>query len=132
MGKSGAIMMKNLREKRKEKGLCTRCGGKIEDKSYLTCRDCRDYISYHKKNGEPPPEKDEKIFKRLSKWQIRDKGLYDALVDEQIRASELADDIGVSVRSVERWLYEGYEPRDKNKIAVNNYLNKDIYNIDTG
>lgn len=43
-----ARCMKKLRKKRKEKGLCTRCGGSRDNKNYILCGKCRDYIYLHR------------------------------------------------------------------------------------
>jgi len=41
---------KKMRDRRRELGLCTKCGGKIEYKSYKDCNKCREKArnSYHK------------------------------------------------------------------------------------
>lgn len=118
--------MKKLRRKRKEKGLCTRCGGERENKEYVLCQDCRDYLKEYKVNYTPPP-KEQVIIRKLKKWDVTNRKLYNTLIAEGISIPELAEAVNVTPRSVDRWIFENAEPRPGHKEKVNVFLKEEIY-----
>ena len=119
--------MKKVRKKRKQKGLCSRCGNERENKEYALCKECREYISNHKENYNPP--KDPVIIRNLKKWDITNYRLYNALIMKSIKISELAEKVGVTTRSAERWVFENTEPTDIHKYRINQVLGKKIYDV---
>lgn len=64
-----------------------------------------------------------KLGKRCIRWQVVNKPLYDAIVAKYGEAlAEFAHDAGVSVRAVQRWIYEGVLPRPKVATVVHKLL----------
>lgn len=125
-----AIMMKKKRDERREKGLCTRCGGEREDKEYILCQDCREYIAEWKQDKDySKPEEEKVVIRTPRKWNIENEKLYKALIEKRMPISELANRVGVTTRTAERWVFQKGEPKDKNKNKINKVLGKEIYEI---
>lgn len=121
--------MKELRDKRREKGLCTRCGHESENDGYILCQECRDYIKSWKEDSvkDYREDKEEVIIRELRVWDIENETLYNTLIDKKIKISELAEMIDVTPRSVQRWVFEDTEPSVRNKKKINQVLGKKIY-----
>lgn len=118
---TAAQYMKKLREKRRKNGLCARCGHKIEKPGYKTCQDCRDYQKKYKQNHKPP-KKEKVIIRRLKNWEVTNKKLYNALINQKITIAELAELIDVTPRSVQRWLFEKGKPSPENREKIKEVL----------
>lgn len=124
---SSAELMRRLRKRRKKKGLCTRCGKKANNGRAI-CDKCRYYLEEYKRNHKVKSEP--VIIRDLKKWDITNRELYDELIEQGITIKEFAEKVGVTPRSVEAWVFEGVEPRYKDrKATVNQILNKRIYDI---
>ena len=121
--------MKRLRERRKEKSLCTRCGKKaMEGKA--ECEECKKYrIEYKKKN--PKINKEPKIIRELKTWEVTNPVLYKKMLVTGTTTKDLANLTGVAQRNVERWIFENAFPNDENALKVNEYFKCDIYKIQT-
>ncbi len=104
--------------------MCSRCGSERDNKEYILCKECRKYINKHDKNYNPP--KDPVIIRDLKKWDITNYSLYNALINKSITILELAEQVGVTTRSAERWIFENAEPKDIHKHLVNQVLEKNI------
>lgn len=128
MGKSPAQFMRELRKRRVEKGLCTRCGSKIKREGYHICQDCRNYLNEYDNNRTLKNEKT--IIRKLNKWEITNEKLADALIKTKTTISELAEKVGVTYRTVERWIYQNGIPNKNHKIKINEILNDKIYKTD--
>ncbi|GIO52566.1 helix-turn-helix domain-containing protein [Paenibacillus cellulositrophicus] len=63
-----------------------------------------------------------KRFRKPSRCQIRNRVLLAVLMANDIKLSQLAEDISVSSRSVSAWVYEGRIPGKKNLDKVCQYL----------
>lgn len=63
-----------------------------------------------------------KRFRRPTRCQIRNRVLLAILMANDIKLSQLAEELGVSSRSVSAWVYEGRTPGKSNLEKVCNYL----------
>lgn len=130
--------MKKLRDKRRKNNKCTRCGKIIFDKEKTICSECRNYLNYYKKNEEPPIDNEIKVVNRSPVNEIKNKKLVNAMeeksriLDKKIGTVKLAEEIGISSRSIQRYIFKGAEPSDKNKKKINNYFDKKIFKIGSG
>lgn len=82
------------------------------------------------KNKEKPPEwanpenrKNRKFVRNTRKWDIGNRILYGILLAEDIKLSKLAEEMDVSTRTVQRWVYEGLNPNEKNTKELCQLLN---------
>jgi predicted nucleic acid-binding Zn-ribbon protein len=127
--------MRKLREKRKKNNQCTRCGKKVEDKENSICSKCRKYLKYYKKHEEPPI-KELKVVNRSPVNEIKNQKLISAMrrkskkENTEVNTKKLADEIGSSQRSVQRWIFEGENPSEKFKIKINDYFAEEIFEYD--
>lgn len=63
-----------------------------------------------------------KRFRRPSRCQVRNRVLLAVLMANDIKLSQLAEELGVSSRSVSAWVYEGRVPGKKNLDKVCQFL----------
>lgn len=135
---SNAKAMRKVRDKREKFDTCSRCGKDIGEKrkGYRTCAGCGYYLNYYKENGCPPPKKEFKVISRSPVNKIKNKKLVNAMkekskeLDQKIGTKKLAEELGISSRSIQRYIFEGAEPSKKFRIKINNYFNKKIYNLE--
>ncbi|HOQ16761.1 MAG TPA: helix-turn-helix transcriptional regulator [Defluviitaleaceae bacterium] len=120
-----AKAMRELRKRRKEKKLCTRCGKPVFG-VHVQCDACREYSRIYALLH--PKEK--VIIRHLKSWEIKNKKLYDILIKKRITIPQLAKMIGVSSRSVDRWVFEGCIPKLENREKVNAYLNMEVFELE--
>lgn len=129
-----AETMKKLREKRRKNNKCTRCGRKIFDKEKNICAECRNYLNYYKKNGEPPIDNKINVVNRSPVNNVKNEELVKAMREKSlvekiiVTTKVLAEKIGSSQRSVQRWIFEGKEPSEEYKKRINNYFDKNLFN----
>lgn len=123
-----AETMKKLRDKRRENNLCTRCGKWIEEEQYKICSECREYLRFYKKYDIPPARK-ETLINRSPVNEIKNKKLYQLMIDYRLSTKNLANKISVTQRSVQRWIFDGLEPKDSNKKEVNEFFGEEIFKI---
>lgn len=57
-----------------------------------------------------------KSFRRLSTWNIENRIMYGIMYSKDIKVSDLAERVGVTSRTVQRWLFEGSVPNEENQI----------------
>ena len=74
--------------------------------------------------------KEKVIIRHLKSWEIKNKKLYDILIKKRITIPQLAKMIGVSSRSVDRWVFEGCIPKLENREKVNAYLNMEVFELE--
>ena len=55
-----------------------------------------------------------KSFRKLRTWNVKNKILYGILFSKNIKLSDFAELVGVSRRTVQRWVFEGGKPADEN------------------
>jgi len=55
-----------------------------------------------------------KRFRRLKKWKVINRYLYGLMFAEDIKVSDMAEFVGVTPRTVGRWIYEGSIPNEEN------------------
>ncbi|MFZ5351592.1 MAG: hypothetical protein ACOZCL_02580 [Bacillota bacterium] len=118
--------MRKLRQKRKQQGVCVRCG-RAKDDSYSTCMKCR---SEFRKSSKAVQNTIHKPVRTLRKWRITNQKLFELLNTASITVSDFADSIGVSIRTAERWIFEEVEPNTTNKDRINRLFNKEIYELE--
>lgn len=63
-----------------------------------------------------------KRFRRLKKWKVINRYLYGLMFAEDIKVSDMAEFIGVTPRTVGRWIYEGSIPNEDNMRKVSEVL----------
>lgn len=120
-----AKAMRELRKKRKKRNLCTRCGKPVENGN-VQCDACREYCKIYA--FLHPKEK--VIIRNLKTWGVKNKRLYDVLIDKKITIPQLAERVGVSSRSVDRWVFEGSIPKIENRERVNICLNMEVFEVE--
>lgn len=59
-----------------------------------------------------------KAFRRLTKWEVKNKILYGILFSYDIKLSEFAEMVGVHHRTVNRWVFEGKSPNEENREKI--------------
>jgi DNA-binding XRE family transcriptional regulator len=94
-----------MKSKRIKKGLCPHCS-----KVLL--------------NGKCP---DRITIRTLVSWVPTNQNLYDAMIASKCSTKDLAVAVGVSQRTITRWLFEGAKPRypERAELAAN-YLNTSV------
>lgn len=122
-----AERMRRIRLQRRSLGLCIRCGSELTDK-HSTCLDCR--VKYYRKNRDTQLKNH--CVRSLRTWKITNRILFDRLESLGMTIREFACEIGVSNRTVERWLFEETIPSFNNMNKINSYLGEDIYLADGG
>jgi RecJ-like exonuclease len=125
---TNAEAMKDLRDRRRENGLCTRCGKVVEDNRYRICSECRKYLNFYKRY-EVPPAREKTLISRSPVNEIKNEKLYQAMVNKSLSTKKLSNKITATQRTVQHWLFDGTEPRKSNKIEVNSFFEKDIFEI---
>lgn len=126
---NAARHMKKLRLKRKEMGKCTRCGGVLIDNKCSKCIEYRKSYNKRRVNGNLEGEKKIKVVRKLKTWEVTNLTLYNAMKDRNMSVKELAKLTDVSVRTVNRWLYENATPKDFRKQEINEIFGEEIYMI---
>ena len=120
-----AKAMRVVRKRRKMKKLCTRCGKPVEG-VHVQCNACREYCKMYALLH--PKEK--VIIRSLKTWEVKNKKLYQILLERKMTIPQLAQMVGVSSRSVDRWVFEGSIPKLENREKVNTCLNAEIFDIE--
>ncbi|NLK22304.1 MAG: helix-turn-helix transcriptional regulator [Epulopiscium sp.] len=120
-----AKAMRELRKRRKQKGLCTRCGKPVKHGN-VQCNLCREYS----KTYALLHPKEKVIIRSLKSWDIKNTKLYNILMDKKISIPQLAEMVGVSSRSVDRWVFEGSIPKIENREKVNAHLGIEIFEVE--
>lgn len=72
---------------------------------------------------EPKNRKNKKFTRRPRKWDIQNRVLYGIMLAEDIKVAELAEELDISTRSVQRWIYEGCKPNFENAEQLAQVLN---------
>lgn len=121
-----AKAMRELRKKRKMRNQCTRCGKAVEGEN-VQCNECREYCKMYALLH--PREK--VIIRNLKTWEIKNKKLYNILIEKKMTIPQLAQLVGVSSRSVDRWVFEGSIPKLNNRERVNTCLNMEIFDVES-
>ncbi|MFO7818610.1 MAG: hypothetical protein R6V17_00080 [Halanaerobacter sp.] len=90
---------------------------KIKEKAEELGLDIR-YKDFKKEHEIDKSKYEKPRFRSLNKWNVTNRVLFGVLFVEDIKPSELADMIGVTTRSVERWCFENADPSEKNKEKI--------------
>lgn len=72
---------------------------------------------------EPYNKKGKRFVRETNTWEVSNRILYGILLIEDIKLAELAELVGVSARTVQRWVYEGTKPNQENKEKLSKILN---------
>lgn len=132
--------MKKRRKIWKEDGKCIRCGFMLHPKSKLKkCESCRaageaykkenkeKFKGYIEKKQKAQPIRKLKNYGPINSVQEKEE-LYQIMINRKITTKSLAEVIGVSQRTVERWLFdEKAMPNEMNQLKLNNYLERSIF-----
>lgn len=112
-----AIAMSALRRKRLKAGLCQRCGRPLEkDDDRLNCAKCREYLKSYNTENYPPKALSSYDwsfihFRRIAKETTPEtsfgRGLRQLMLDQIVSPVYLAEYMGVSTRTIGRWINEG-------------------------
>jgi transcriptional regulator with XRE-family HTH domain len=66
-----------------------------------------------------------KEIRKLRYWKITNKRLYAAIRETGLALSECARIIGVSLRTLERWLFDGITPKPENQVKAAGAFHKE-------
>lgn len=121
--------MRELRKKRKINNLCTRCGA-VKDIKGTRCNKCVKYNKARRKKEREKKEKTgiDKRIRKLKKWKVKNFSLFYYLYSNRKTIKEFAEEINVSARQVQRWIFEKGRPNQQNEIKVRNLIGKDVFN----
>lgn len=120
-----AKAMRELRKKRKKRKQCTRCGKPVEGEN-VQCDACREYCKMYALLH--PKEK--VIIRNLKTWEVKNDKLYHLLIDRKMTIPQLAEIVGVSSRSVDRWVFEGSIPKIENRERVNDCFQMEVFEVE--
>ena len=120
MRTKGARAMKELRDRRRKLGLCQRCGGNLEvGSTFANCQSCREYIKDFNLEHYPPKELSTYDwsflhFRRITNDMVPETSfgrcLQRLMLDQIVCPVYLAEYLGVSTRTIGRWINEGAIP----------------------
>ncbi|MBD7970337.1 helix-turn-helix transcriptional regulator [Paenibacillus gallinarum] len=158
MGSTEAISMKRLRQQRRKDSRCGECGEQSSN-TYL-CNECNERRADQKlqrklyrlsKNlcvrcGNHPSIKDNERnlcygcnsvypnlpIRRLRKWKVKNYELYHAMMEKSCSTKQLADYIGISDRTVCRWVFDNVVPKDDNAWKAARYFNVNVTDLFKG
>ncbi|CAM3939713.1 XRE family transcriptional regulator [Cohnella lubricantis] len=57
-------------------------------------------------------------FRKPKSWTVRNRVLMAVLIVEDVKLSELAEELGVAPRTVASWIYEGVHPTEEYRAAI--------------
>ena len=86
------------------------------------CLPCKKYRARYKETYEPTRISKIDFVRKLKTWEVRNHSLYNALKERGIKIKVFANQIGVTDRTVHRWIYEDAVPCEENKIAIEQIL----------
>ncbi len=143
-----AHSMRRLRKQRREQGLCAQCGSTSSNYLCVRCKDKRDESKnkrissrsalnqclscgrgepYQEGICKPCMEKRQLLYpnlpiRKLRTWEVTNKRLYDLMMAKSCRTTELAQAVGVSERTVLRWLFQDATPHKDTAALVASYF----------
>ena len=114
-----ADYMRHTRENRIKRRECTRCGAPLPSDGYTTCPNCRAYMMTYKHEGIPEKTASDKhlAFERQRHRVIENPytcQLFSAMVLLGYTPNSLSQELDISVRTIQRWLYKGKPPNQRN------------------
>lgn len=117
---ASAEAMRRLRAKRRESGLCARCGQPYSGGLSL-CTPCINQLKSYKKAKSP------RAFRKITKWAVSNHSLFNYMVENSISAKQLAQMAGVSERTVLRWVFEKAVPKEPVKSRVETLIKREVF-----
>ena len=128
-----AINMRKLRKFRSDNHLCTRCGNKLpDDYCKKLCKDCKTYISDYRL---PNPITNEELaflqFRKRGTPPVGEFGrrLKTLMLINIESPKTLSVALGVTSRTIERWLYGGAIPLKHRWQEIADYFSCDINDL---
>ena len=73
------------------------------------------YDDFKKEHGITKEDYSVRRFRTPQKWDVKNRLMFGFMLVEDIKVSELAEMVGVTSRSIERWVFEGAKPSSKNQ-----------------
>lgn len=153
-----AISMKTLRQQRRKDSWCAECGEKPSN-TYL-CSECSEKRAARKlqrtlnrlnnslcvRCGNHPSIKGNERhlclscnsiypnlpIRKLKKWEVKNHDLYDLMMEYPCSTKQLAEYIGISERTVCRWVFGNVVPKEDNAWKAARYFNVDITDLFKG
>ncbi|MBM7556847.1 helix-turn-helix domain-containing protein [Halanaerobacter jeridensis] len=74
-----------------------------------------EYADFKKEHGITKEDYSVRRFRTPQKWDVKNRLMFGLMLVEDTKVSELAEMIGVTSRSIERWVFEGAKPSIKNQ-----------------
>lgn len=59
-----------------------------------------------------------KFIRKLKRWKVTNPQLLELMVEHGVGVGDMAELTDVSIRSVEKWVYEGATPRRKKQAVI--------------
>ncbi|MDH6674333.1 DNA-binding XRE family transcriptional regulator [Paenibacillus sp. LBL] len=120
MSYSSAKKMTQLRRDRRAKGRCAECG-QPSNGGYL--------CFYHEEKRKQRKNGNHSSPFFRSEWKIKNRRFANVMKDRGIKISDLSIAIGVSDRTVHRWLYENGTPNIKHAIKAAEFLGCELGDV---
>lgn len=115
------IKAQQRHETRRSMGLCERCGKQpfILDDERCLCRRCKSVYP-----NLP--------IRKLRRWEVKNHRLYHLMMDRDCSTKDLAKFVGISERSVCRWLFQNSIPKEDNARRAAQFFNMETSELFPG
>lgn len=156
--KSGdsSLAMNVLRKNRRKQGLCAQCGNLSTTYLCDKCTERRNALKEVRETqrlsqnlcircGKAPIFEDKKCIckrcnniypnlpiRKLRSWEVKNRKLYQVMMEKPCTTLELADAADVSQRSVNRWIFNNSTPKFDTACKAAKYLNRDVGELFVG
>lgn len=67
--------------------------------------------------------------RKRKSWTVQNHALWETMQKNNIVESEMASLFGVSVRTVQRWVYEGAAPKEGMAMDISSTMNMPLYEL---
>lgn len=118
MAFSASESMKKLRQERRKHGQCAQCGNPSQ--KYL-CERCNGM----RKKPEPKEFREYPMQRKLKK-PLSDRRLYEDMIAQELRTSDIAAYCGVTQRTAEKWIFEGSVPHEERVTKLCRLLKREV------
>jgi len=122
-----ANYMKTLRANRILRGECIRCGKKLKSSEGKNCLKCCQYMNKYKKTGKIDTTNTTYYYNRMAhKNKVTKPILNNLIVEEKLSIKELANETGITTRTISRLLFTNENYSKLTKERINNYFGKNV------
>nr|WP_139293536.1 helix-turn-helix transcriptional regulator [Mycobacterium tuberculosis] len=157
MKSNEAIAMKKLRQYRRKNSECAQCAKPSDTYLCKECNERRGELELKREStrlnkrlcircGKHPSMQDNERhlcyacnniypnlpIRKLRKWEVKNHELYHAMMEKGCSTNKLAKYIGISERTVERWVFENVMPKEDNAREAARFFNMDVSELFTG